>query len=201
MSTSPDVLPVVVRADHVPGPPQGCWTYDDYAAIPEDGNRYEIIAGVLYMTPAPGAAHQLTVGRITAFLKIHVEFAGQGLVFVAPFDVELPAHRGVVQPDIVVILNAHRSIITPSRAIGTPDLVVEVASPSTATYDRRTKMDAYAHAGVREYWIVDPHARTVELLQLEGEAYRSLGVFQGQAMLPSPIVPGFPVPVDQFFAP
>jgi hypothetical protein len=94
MTTSPDVLPVVQPADGVPGPAQGAWTYEDYVRIPEDGNRYEIIDGVLYMAPAPGAAHQKAVARIVTFLTNHVELVGRGLVYVAPFDVELGGCAG-----------------------------------------------------------------------------------------------------------
>jgi len=109
------------------------------------------------------------------------------------------AGGNLVQPDVLVVLNANRAIIHPSRVIGVPDLVVKIASPSTATYDRTKKLEAYARAGVPEYWLADPYARIVELLVLDGEAYRSLGVFQGQARLASRVVPGFPVPVDQLF--
>ncbi|ABQ92793.1 Uma2 family endonuclease [Roseiflexus sp. RS-1] len=192
-----DVLPVVTAAAPLVGPPQGRWTYADYAALPDDGNRYEIIAGVLYMTPAPGTGHQSVSARLVTFLVTHVEFAGLGRVFAAPVDVEL-APDTVVQPDIVVILSANLDRITPSRIIGAPDLVVEILSPGTAGYDRREKQDAYARAGVGEYWIVDPGAQTVELLTLEQGGYRSHGVFRGQARLPSSVVT-LPVPVERFF--
>jgi Uncharacterized protein conserved in cyanobacteria, COG4636 len=192
-----DVLPVVTAAAPLVGPPQGRWTYADYAALPDDGNRYEIIAGVLYTTPAPGAGHQSVSARLVTFLVTHVEFAGLGRVFAAPVDVEL-APDTVVQPDIVVILSANLDRITPSRIIGAPDLVVEILSPGTAGYDRREKQDAYARAGVGEYWIVDPGAQTVELLTLEQGGYRSHGVFRGQARLPSSVVT-LPVPVERFF--
>jgi len=192
-----DVLPVVTAAAPLVGPPQGRWTYADYAALPDDGNRYEIIAGVLYTTPAPGAGHQSVSARLVTFLVTHVEFAGLGRVFAAPVDVEL-APDTVVQPDIVVILSANLDRITPSRIIGAPDLVVEILSPGTAGYDRREKQDAYARAGVGEYWIVDPGAQTVELLTLEQGGYRSHGVFRGQARLPSSVVT-LPVPIERFF--
>jgi Uma2 family endonuclease len=192
-----DVLPVVTVAVPIVGPPQGRWTYADYAALPDDGNRYEIIAGVLYTTPAPGAGHQSVSARLVTFLVTHVEFAGLGRVFAAPVDVEL-APDTVVQPDIVVILSANLDRITPSRIIGAPDLVVEILSPGTAGYDRREKQDAYARAGVGEYWIVDPGAQTVELLTLEQGGYRSHGVFRGQARLPSSVVT-LPVPIERFF--
>jgi Uma2 family endonuclease len=192
-----DVLPVVTVAVPIVGPPQGRWTYADYAALPDDGNRYEIIAGVLYMTPAPGTGHQSISARVVTFLVTHVEFAGLGRVFAAPVDVEL-APDTVVQPDIVVVLSANLHRITPSRIIGAPDLVVEILSPGTAGYDRREKQDAYARSGVGEYWIVDPGAQTVELLTLDQGGYRSHGVFRGQARLPSSAVT-MPVPVERFF--
>jgi Uma2 family endonuclease len=197
MSVPLDVLPVVTAAAPLVGPPQGRWTYADYAALPDDGNRYEIIAGVLYTTPAPGAGHQSVSARLVTFLVTHVEFAGLGRVFAAPVDVEL-APDTVVQPDIVVILSANLDRITPSRIIGAPDLVVEILSPGTAGYDRREKQDAYARAGVGEYWIVDPGAQTVELLTLDQGGYRSHGVFRGQARLPSSVVT-LPVPIERFF--
>jgi Uma2 family endonuclease len=197
MSVPLDVLPVVTAAAPLVGPPQGRWTYADYAALPDDGNRYEIIAGVLYTTPAPGAGHQSVSARLVTFLVTHVEFAGLGRVFAAPVDVEL-APDTVVQPDIVVILSANLDRITPSRIIGAPDLVVEILSPGTAGYDRREKQDAYARAGVGEYWIVDPGAQTVELLTLNKGGYRSHGVFRGQARLPSSAVT-LPVPIERFF--
>jgi len=192
-----DVLPVVTAAAPLVGPPQGRWTYADYAALPDDGNRYEIIAGVLYMTPAPGTGHQSISARVVTFLVTHVEFAGLGRVFAAPVDVEL-APDTVVQPDIVVVLSANLHRITPSRIIGAPDLVVEILSPGTAGYDRREKQDAYARSGVGEYWIVDPGAQTVELLTLDQGGYRSHGVFRGQARLPSSAVT-MPVPIERFF--
>ena len=197
--TSTQTLPRTIRADHVSGCKQGRWTYAKYAAIPDDGNRYEIVDGVLYMTPAPNLGHQGSVIRFSSFLFSHVELSGLGRVFPAPCDVEL-APRIVVEPDVIVVLNANAGIMTPSRIIGAPDLVIEVASPGTAGFDRRTKQDAYASAGVPEYWIADPSARTVEVLQLAGSAYESLGIFEGDSTLLSHVLPELPVRVSQLFA-
>src|SRR6266849_1734641 len=94
-------LSVVIPADWVPGPPQGSWTYDDYAALPEDGRRYEIVNGVLVMAPAPDPDHQEIVGEIFAYLRTYVKLAGLGRVFMAPIDVEL-GPKNVVQPDLIV---------------------------------------------------------------------------------------------------
>lgn len=96
-----------------------------------------------------------------------------------------------------MVLSGSTTII-PSRIIGAPDLVVESGSPSTAGYDRREKQDAYARAGVAEFWVADPNAQTIELLVLDGGAYRSLGLFQGKATLPSRVAT-LPVHVEQFF--
>ncbi len=193
-----DTLPMVVRADHVPGPSQGEWTYDDYAALPEDGNRYEIIDGVLYMAPSPNIAHQDSAGSFYYYLRTHIQNKGLGRVLIAPIDVEF-APKVTTQPDVLVVLNDNISIITKGKIMGAPDLVVEIASPGTATYDRNTKLNTYAHYGVKEYWIAEPITRTVELLILEQGAYRTIGIYQGQAKLPSKIVPDLPVRIEEFF--
>jgi Uma2 family endonuclease len=189
---------VVTPADWVPGPLQGFWTYDDYAALPDDGHKYEIVNGVLVMGPAPSPDHQSIAVRLTHYLFVHVELAELGRVFTAPIDVELEP-KNVFQPDVIVLLNAHLDRVSAKRIVGAPDLVVEVASPGTAAFDRLTKHDVYARAGVREYWIVKSALRTVEVLVLENGEYRSLGFFTGHATLPSHVVPGLPVRVEQFF--
>ncbi len=90
--------------------------------------------------------------------------------------------------------------MTEKKISGAPDLAVEIASPSTAAYDRLTKYEKYAQAGITEYLIVKPTRRTVEVLVLEHGEYRSLGIFSEQATLPSRVIPGLPVRVEQFFA-
>src|SRR5947209_12270813 len=142
-------VPMVTIADNVPGPGQGRWTYKDYAAIPDDGKRYEIVDGVLYMTPSPNEWHQTTVGRLFRYLSAYIEDSGSGRVYLAPFAVELASYV-VVQPDVFVILNANREKITTSRVIGAPDLVVEVSSPGTVGYDRDEERGAYAGADVQD---------------------------------------------------
>lgn len=188
----------VVPADWIPGPRQGEWTYAHYALIPDDGNRYEIIDGVLYMSPGPNESHQRANSRIVMFLGNHIELTGLGRVYTTPFDVELGPHL-VVEPDVLVILNANLHKIVEARIIGAPDLVVEILSPGTALRDRKKKRAAYASAGVREYWLVEPKLYTVEVLVLEAGAYRSIGVYSGRQTLPSVVVPNFPIQVQQFF--
>ena len=190
---------VVLPADWVPGPPQGSWTYDKYAELPDDGNRYEIADGVLVMTPAPTPEHQDIAGMIYYYLVTHVKLAGLGRVFPGPVDIVL-GPKQVFQPDVVVLLNAHLDRVGSKKINGAPDLMVEIASPSTALYDRLMKYEKYAQAGIPEYWIVKPVARTVEVLVLEHGKYHSLGIFSGQQTLPSQIAPNLPVHVEQFFS-
>ncbi len=200
MTTTSNRPDTVQRADHIPGPRQGEWTYAHYAALPEDGQRYEVLDGVLYMSPAPNLWHQRVAGEIFVHLRSHVIVTGLGEVFMSPVDVEL-ASRTVVEPDVVVVLRARAAILRyDSRIIGTPDLVVEIASPSTARHDRQRKRDRYAHAGIPEYWLVDPVRQTVEILVLEGTAYRSTGLLAGPTPICSTVVPTMAdVQVEQFF--
>src|SRR5437879_7675555 len=153
---------MTMLADMTPGPEQGHWTYNHYAALPDDGKRYEIMHGILVTVTSPNISHQEVVGEFFSYLRAHTRSNDLGRVFVAPVDVEL-APNVVVQPDIAVVLKANVDKVTESRIVGAPDLVVEVASPGTANHDRREKYDAYARAGVLEYWIATPEARTVEV--------------------------------------
>ncbi len=196
--TTTEKLPMVTRADWVPGPKQGRWTYADYAALPEDGKRYEIVNGVLYMTPAPSWSHQDVVGELFAYLRDHLRSSNSGRVFVSPIDVEL-APNTVFQPDVVVLLKASEHKLGEHHIIGAPDLVIEVASPGTSRYDLREKQDAYARAGIPEYWVVNPDAHTIEVLVLDIGSYVSLGVYTGKATLPSQVLPEFAALVEQFF--
>lgn len=168
--------------------------------MPDDGQRYEIVDGVLYTPPpSPNGFHQGASNLFATYLTIYVQFKGLGRVYAGPFDVRL-AFNTVVQPDVIVILAENLHKITRKGIVGSPDLAVEIASPSTKSYDRLVKWNAYARAGVQEYWIVEPLEHTVEVLVLEGDTYKSLGVFSGEQILPSRIVPDFPVEVKRFFA-
>src|SRR6266700_1420592 len=163
--TTTERLPMVTRADWVPGPKQGRWTYTDYAALLDDGKRYEIVNGVLYMSPAPSWSHQEIIGEIFAHLRMHMRATDSGGAFMAPIDVEL-APNTTFQPDVVVLLKASHNKLKERHIVGAPDLVVEVVSPTSETHDRYRKLVAYARGGVPEYWIVDPDSRTIEVLML-----------------------------------
>lgn len=146
------------------------WTYADYCRIPRDLLRHEIIDGRHFMNAAPPPHHQRVSRYLLYQLMTPVELPGLGEVACAPIDVHLG--RGtVVQPDLVVVLNHRKHIVGPKKLTGAPDLLAEILSPSTARYDRRTKLPRYARAGVRESWLVDPLGKCIEQYWLRQGRY------------------------------
>ncbi len=179
-------------------PTQGVWTYDDYSRLPDDGKRYEVIRGELYMSAAPRPLHQRVITRLSFFLEGFLENSAQGTAFVAPIDVILPQKLGdPVQPDIVVVRRESLHIIDELNIRGAPDLLVEVLSPSNPAHDRSLKYDLYAEAGVLEYWIVDPRQRTVEIHLLRDGAYELAGQWGVGEVARSELLDGFAVSVDE----
>lgn len=190
---------MLTSADHIPGPGQGHWTYDSYATLPNDGKQYEILNGVLYMVPTPNDFHQEIVALLISYLVPYVKHTGRGRVLGAPIDVMLEPGT-VVQPDVLVLLEEKSAHRKPAQILRPPDLVIEVASPATARYDRVEKYVAYARAGVQEYWIVDPIKQEVAVFFLDGSVYHTVGIFSEAQTIPSHIVPDFAIPVQNFFA-
>jgi len=144
-------------------------TYNEYRLFPEDGNTHELIDGKHYMAPAPGTNHQSICRHIQFQLYRQLEQPGEAQVFNAPTDVEL-SEVDVVQPDLAVVAASRAHIISPSRIVGPPDVVVEIVSPSTAERDRGLKRKLYELRGVPVYWLVDPEARTVTVYEREADA-------------------------------
>ena len=149
------------------------YTYGDYAKWPEE-ERWELIDGVPYnMSPAPSRIHQKILGEL--FKQIANYLTGKTCeVYIAPFDVRLPKGdendeqiATVVQPDLVVICDQRK--LDTRGCKGAPDLAVEVLSPVTAGKDMKTKLSLYERVGVKEYWIVDPSNKTVQVYQLVTE--------------------------------
>lgn len=198
MATVSGELQVVTPADWVQGPGQGDWTYDQFVELPDDGKRYEIANGVLLLAPSSSGPHQETVGEVHFHLRSHVKLPGLGVVNQAPFVVELSS-KDVYQPDVFVVMNAHLDRMQEKKVVGAPDLVVEVASPGTAAFDRLTKYDTYEDTGVPEYWIVNLDRQTVEVFVLVDGIYHPLGVFQGEQKVPSRLLSWLSVRVEQLF--
>lgn len=180
-------------------PAQGHWTYEDFLELPDDGNRYEIIDGVLYVAPPPSPQHQDRLFTLCRRVADDADRRQLGKLFVSPIGLLMPGARPV-QPDAFFLKTENPARIDWERHVeGTPDLVIEVASPSTAGYDRRQKQDAYARGGVREYWIVDPWGHAIELLLLDPAttSYLSRGIFRGDSHLPTVALAGLPYTVAE----
>ena len=158
-------------------------SYADYAAIPEDGKRYEVLDGGLLVTPAPSPMHQRVSFRLQRQLADFFHARALGEVFAAPIDVILSDHD-VLQPDLVVAMR--RDQVSKRGIEGTPELVVEILSPSTGKRDRAVKSHRYAALGVRHFWLVDPDLRRIECYRADGEVYRLVAQADGSAGLDHP---------------
>ena len=178
-------------------PPQGQWTEEDYFALP-DTNRYvELSDGELVVPLHPTNRHQVAVLEFAVRLRQFVLENNLGFVRIAPLPVRLWPGR-IREPDIFFIAGEHGDRIG-EQVCGVPDLIVEVTSPSTARLDRMEKFAEYARAGVREYWVVDPESRTVEVYSLDRGAYVLRGKWGPGEVASSGLLAGFEVGVDEVF--
>ena len=173
-------------------------TYRDYMAWPDDGRRYELFEGELYMVPSPSVKHQRISRKLMLLLAQFVDEYQLGEIFDAPLDVVF-AEATFVQPDILFISHQRRGIIGEQNISGAPDLVVEILSPSTEERDRGIKSQLYCRYGVQEYWLVDPEERTVEVLALSPEGYEVLGWYSGDEVVSSQVLAGFQFPAEEIF--
>jgi Uma2 family endonuclease len=179
--------------------PQGSWTYEDWLNFPDDGWKYEIIDGELQMTPPPGTGHQLSSGSLFARLYLYVEDHNLGKVLEAPCAVRLPTQTVPLEPDIFFVRQEKLGIIAEKEVQGVPDLIVEILSPSNASYDRETKFAVYQQAGVPEYWLMDYQAKTVECFVLQDGVYAPAGTYRVGDTVSAAVVPGFTIAVATIF--
>ncbi len=144
------------------------WTADMARALPDDGKRYEVLDGELFVTPSPRLSHQLVVGSIFVALDAYVRAHSLGLALMSPADIEFSPRR-LVQPDVFVAPSTAKGPPRDWRDISSLLVAIEVLSPSTARADRQRKRRIYQSEGVPEYWIVDSDARVVERWRPEDE--------------------------------
>jgi Uma2 family endonuclease len=166
------------------------FTVDDLASMPDDGHRYELLDGVLIVSPAPGRKHQLVVLRLGGLLDDVCPDAME--VLIAPFAVQ-PSTSTELQPDVLV---ASATDVTEKNLPAAPLLVAEVLSPSTTLFDLNTKKAAYERMGVASYWVVDPQELVLTVFELAvGGCYRQVAqvrgtdVFAAEQPYPVRIVP------------
>ena len=178
-------------------------TYRDYIRMPDDGNRWEIINGVLHMMAAPGEKHQRAVSNIHG--ELHAFLKGKRCrVYTAPFDVRLPVYgeigenvTNVVQPDVLVYCDDSKTDERGGRAA--PDLVVEVISPSSAKMDRILKYRLYERAGVKEYWLVDSVGEFAEVYVNDGNRFLPKYKCVPGDVISSNVIEGFELPIADIF--
>jgi Uma2 family endonuclease len=178
------------------------FTYEDYKSLPESmDRRYELMDGELLMVPAPTTLHQIVSQNIEFLLLQHVRATGCGRILHAPVDVVLGEgkRRDVVQPDIVFISNARAHIVTKPEVAGAPDLVIEILSPGTEDRDRGYKRTLYERMGVREYWIVDPEGRTVEVFRAGQSGFMAPRHYGANDELAVTVIEGLRLPLSVVF--
>lgn len=176
------------------------YTYRDYRSLPDDGRRYELMTGDLFVTPAPSSFHQTVSRRLQHALMTQLEDTDLALVFDAPIDVIL-SDNDVVQPDLAIVSAARRDLVSQRGIEGPPDIVVEILSPSTRDRDMHIKRSIYARFGVGEYWIIDPSVGSIEQLTLSAGGYDVHRRFDRASTLASPAFAEISVPLAAVFRP
>lgn len=174
------------------------FTYEDLQAIPPDRNRYEIVDGELIVTAAPVPLHQRIVLKLGSKLLDYVEKHLLGEVYVAPLDIVF-ARSTVLEPDLLFISRDRLHIVGEKYLTGPPDLVVEVLSESTARLDRDIKPKQFALHGVREFWLIDPEEKTIEIFRLREGAYELAANLAYRDKLESPLFPGLSLSVSSLW--
>ena len=180
---------------------------DDCQTLDESGERYEIINGKVYMLAAPNREHQRVSGELFAILHRHTQ-KSKCAIYAAPFDVRLPMAgedasedapkpRNVVQPDISVICD--QSKLTKAGCTGAPDLIIEIMSPSSASFDYLLKKNLYEKAGVKEYWIADPEIKRVYIFRHNGSSYDDVITLLFDDTLHTPLFPELSINVGELF--
>jgi Uma2 family endonuclease len=183
---------MVVRPDAPP------LTVEHYRNLPETGPRYQLIDGDLYMAPAPNRFHQDISRNLEFILLQYLAENPIGVLYHAPFDVYL-TETDVFQPDIIVVLNANRMILTEAGAEGAPDLVVEILSPKTRRLDLENKKRTYARLGVAELWIIDPEPRELKRHVFALDRENAVQVLTAKQCATTPLLPGLKVELSEVF--
>jgi Uma2 family endonuclease len=171
------------------------WNYHNYLQLGE-ATRCEIVEGELFMMSSPSWEHQDVSRNLELLLHHHVQAKKLGKIFDAPLDVVLN-DENIVQPDIVFLAKENFRLLQKKQhgIMGVPDLVVEIISPASFYRDVHEKKEIYERFQIKEYWIVDPGNRTVEVFFLENGKYRLFAFAGGSGKVQSKILEGFEVDV------
>lgn len=176
-------------------------TYDDFVHFPDDGKRHELIDGEHFVTPSPNMRHQGILGNLYFLIRAWLEVQPTGRLFFAPFDVVF-TQFDVVEPDLLYMSNQRASeILTDLNVQGVPELVIEIASPSTRKRDASLKRALYERTGVSEYWIVEPKGDKVRVFRRDGITFAAPVDLTREAgdVLTTPLLPGLDLPLARIF--
>jgi len=173
------------------------YTYEDYAKLPE-GAPYQLIGGELIMTPAPTPYHQIVSRKIMSLLIQYVEKNNLGEILYSPIDVYF-SEEDVFQPDIIFISKERLNIIGETKIKGAPDLIIEILSPSTAYYDLGRKYEVYEKNGVKEYWIVHPERKSIEIYQNQEGQFKLIKMAKEKDTVNSSLFKGFELNLEKIF--
>ncbi|MCL5055453.1 MAG: Uma2 family endonuclease [Firmicutes bacterium] len=165
------------------------FNYRDYFLLPDNGKRYQIIEGELFMTPPPGTFHQNSVTQLTGILVLYLNKHPIGKVFCSPIGVVL-SDIHVVEPDLVYVSKEKKNLIKERGIFGSPDLTVEVLSKGNKKVDRITKFKLYAQFKIPYYWIVDPMGKTMEMYELGKKEYQLIAKKQENEIIKPSLFPG-----------
>jgi len=174
------------------------FAYEDYLCLPDNGKRYQVIEGELYMVPAPTPNHQDVLARLLMLLSNFVAKHKLGKVFCAPCDVIL-SQEDIVQPDIFFISKERKHIITERNIQGAPELVIEILSSTTAKLDKTLKARLYERFGVKEYWLVDPEEKSIIVYEGKGDKFSLAQEVKQKGKVSSTILPHLEVEVKDIF--
>jgi Uma2 family endonuclease len=178
-------------------PSQGNWTVDDYLAL-DTNHLIEFSHGYLEVLEMPTTTHQVITAMLYRLLAAFVELHDLGLALMSPLPIRLWEDK-FREPDVVFLRKENLARLGEQFWDGA-DLAMEVISPDSRTRDRVKKRREYALAGIQEFWLIDPEAETIIILQLEGKQYAEHGVFKSGDIATSALLPGFAVDVAKLFA-
>ena len=166
-------------------------TVDDLDALPDDGNRYELIGGDLLVSRAPSVRHQLVLQRLQVSICLYLEQNPIGLLVPGP-GVIFDQYNAVI-PDLVFVRSERCAQIVSDHLSGAPDLVIEVVSPGSpnALRDRKIKRRLYGERGIGEYWIADPESCSIEVYRAGDSGLELFATCAGDDQLTSIVLPGF----------
>jgi Uma2 family endonuclease len=173
------------------------FAYQDCQPLPED-KRYEILDGDLCMVSSSNTKHQRVSKKLLVALARQVEERNLGEVFIAPYDVVL-SDDNIVQPDILFIAGGRVGLVGELNLHGAPDLVVEILSAGSRRKDLEAKKKIYARFGIRECWIVNPDAETIEVQVWSEIGYLRHAVYTKSKCLSSPLLPSVRIRLQDIF--